>query len=222
MRVMAPARSAPTSLSSIFTMRSPDCMPAWSAGEPSIGPQHLHRRVLGDHFDADAGVGAHGGEADLFELVGVEEGGVRIERRDHAADRFLHELLVVDVVDVLALDALVDLGEQAGLFPRERVGRRPSLASSGRRSAMTSPAMAPEKPNTAPAHESDQRARSHRHVCTDPRSAYVLEILPGGRARVNRKSLIMTSGTHVLDARSGTGFVSAGWRLAARARARLP
>ena len=37
MRVIAPARSAPTSESSIFTMRSPESMPASSAGEPSMG-----------------------------------------------------------------------------------------------------------------------------------------------------------------------------------------
>ena len=42
---------------------------------------------------------------------------MRIERGDHAADRLLHQLVVVDVVDVLALDALVDLSEQPGLFP---------------------------------------------------------------------------------------------------------
>ena len=48
---------------------------------------------------------------------------MRIERGDHAADRFLHELLVVHVVHVLALDALVDFGEQARLLPR-KCGRR--------------------------------------------------------------------------------------------------
>jgi len=28
--------------------------------------------------------------------------------------------MIVDVVDVFALDALVDFGEEAGLFPRQR------------------------------------------------------------------------------------------------------
>ena len=61
---------------------------------------------------------------------------MRIERGDHAADRFLHQLVVVDVVDVFALDALVDFGEQARLFPgqacgQDRVGLR--LAACARR-----------------------------------------------------------------------------------------
>ena len=150
MRVMAPARSAPTSVSSIFTMRSPDEHAGLVRGRAFDGAQDLHRRILGHHFDADAGIGAHGAEADLFELVAVEEGGVRIERGHHAADRFLHQLAVVDVIDVLALDALVDLGEQPGLFPGQVL--RPALAGLvGRRSALTSPAMAAENPNTAPA-----------------------------------------------------------------------
>ncbi|MEJ1964339.1 MAG: hypothetical protein WDO56_23470 [Gammaproteobacteria bacterium] len=91
-------------------------------GRALDGTQHLHRRVFGHHFDAHARVGAHGGQPDLFELVGVEVGGMRVERCDHAANRFFHELLVVDFIDVLALDALVDFGEQPRLFPGQRAG----------------------------------------------------------------------------------------------------
>ena len=81
------------------------------------GTQDLHRRILGHDFDADARIGAHGAEADLLEFIAVEEGGMRIERRHHASDRLFHQLAVVDGIDVLALDAFVDLGEQTGLFP---------------------------------------------------------------------------------------------------------
>ncbi len=124
---MAPAWSAPTSLLSIFTMMSPASSPACSAGEPSIG-----RKIFTPASSATTSMPTPGyepmvGQADLFELIGVEIGGVRIERRDHAAYRFFHEGLVVDFVDVLALDALVDFGEEAGLFPRKRGGRTGGL-----------------------------------------------------------------------------------------------
>ncbi len=99
------------------TMKSPACMPASAAGEPSMRPQNLHPALLGDDFDADAGIGAHGREADLLEFLAVEVGRMRIERRDHAAHRFLHELVVVDLVDVLAFDALVDFGKEPRLLP---------------------------------------------------------------------------------------------------------
>src|SRR4029453_4897646 len=116
-------------------------------------------------FDAHAGVRAHGRQADFFELIGIEIGGVRIERRDHAANRLLHELLVIDLVDVLALDALVDLGEEASLFPRKR-GRRfwdivPMLGSN----VAGNSASEPEDRSRA---ESDQHARPHRHFLQTP------------------------------------------------------
>jgi len=90
---------------------------------------------------------------------------VRIERGDHAAYRLLHERLVVDLIDVLALDALVDLGEEPRLFQGSVAG---ALAlSSARCSALTSPAMAPEKPKTAPRRERSACA-THRHFLQTP------------------------------------------------------
>ena len=47
---------------------------------------------------------------------------MRIERPYHAADRFLHQLVIVDVIDVFALDALVDFGKETRLFPRQCCG----------------------------------------------------------------------------------------------------
>ena len=98
---------------------------------PLYGPQHFHHPVLGADFDAYAGIGAHGAQADFLELLAVEVGRVRIECGDHAAQRLLHQGVIVDVVHVVALDALVDLGEQAGLLPRQ--GRAADRARGMRR-----------------------------------------------------------------------------------------
>src|SRR5256886_16815174 len=54
---------------------------------PLYGPQHFHHPVLGADFDAYAGIGAHGAQADFLELLAVEVGRVRIECGDHAAQR---------------------------------------------------------------------------------------------------------------------------------------
>ena len=157
MREMAPARSAPISVPSMRTIWSPGRSPACCAGEPSIGRRIL-TAVLGHHLDADAGVGAHGGQADLVELLAVEVGGVRIERGDHAAHRLLHERVVVDVVDVLALDALVDLGEQARLLPRQAGARGLRQRLAGTRRAAVGEHAAGE--GTAESRESTPAARA--------------------------------------------------------------
>ena len=81
------------------------------------GPQYLHRRIFGHDFDADTRIGPHGAEANFLELVVVEERGMRIERRHHSSDRLFHQLAVIDRIDVLTLDAFIDLGEQTGFFP---------------------------------------------------------------------------------------------------------
>src|SRR5262249_22704546 len=74
------------------------------------GAQNLHRRVFGHDFDPHAGIGAHGAQADLFEFVAVQVGRVGVERGHHAPNGLLHQRMVVDVVDVLVLDAFVDFG----------------------------------------------------------------------------------------------------------------
>src|SRR5207302_4496176 len=132
MRAMAPARSAPISLPSILTSSSPGRSPACCAGDPSIG-RSTFDPVLGDDLDADAGIGAHRGEADLLELLAVEIGRVRIERRDHAAQRPLRQAVIIDVVHVVALDALVNLREEARLLPRQRraIDRARGMAGMG-------------------------------------------------------------------------------------------
>ena len=52
---------------------------------------------------------------------------MRIKRAHHAADCFFHELVVVDLIHVFALDALVDFGEEARLFPGKSAGGRRGL-----------------------------------------------------------------------------------------------
>src|SRR6185437_760082 len=45
---------------------------------------------------ADARIGTAGGHLHVFEFVIAQEGRVRIERLDHATDRRLHELVLID------------------------------------------------------------------------------------------------------------------------------
>src|SRR5690606_10690158 len=77
----------------------------------------LELAVAGRDLDADARVPAGGADADLAVLVFVQELGVRVQPRDHAADRAFEELGVVDRLDVVGLDPLHDLGEQPRLLP---------------------------------------------------------------------------------------------------------
>ena len=135
--------------------------------------QDLHHPPARHHLDADAGIGAHGREADLVEFLAVEVGRVRIERRDHAADRFLHQGVVIDLIDVIALDAFVDLGEETRLLPRQpraaggRLAvRRQRVRPVGEHAAAESPAEAEERPRC----ECDERAFRLRHgVESSPR-----------------------------------------------------
>ena len=140
--------------------------------------------ICGDHLDADARVGAHGAEADLFEFLVVEVGRVRIERGDHAAHGLLHEGVIVDVIDVLALDALVDFREQARLLPVER-GHRGArrLARALRQHAAR---QRPAESEHDAGDESDQRARS-RDAAHGPSPCFpvrprVHRAAPGGPA----------------------------------------
>ena len=68
----------------------------------------------------------------VLERVGIEEGGVRVEAGQHAADGFVDQFLVVDRFDVVRLHRAEDVGERADLLERygtpriaERIGRDP-------------------------------------------------------------------------------------------------
>ena len=80
--------------------------------------------------------------------LAVEVGGVRVERRDHAAHRLLHERAVVDLVDVLALDALVDFRERSPLLARHEAAAGSVCAVC--RSASAPPVSAAKAPRIIP------------------------------------------------------------------------
>ena len=82
--------------------------------------QDLHGRILGGDLDPDARIRAHRAQANFLELVVVQECRMRIETGDHAAHRILEQLVIIDVIDVVALHALEYLGEQVRLFPGQR------------------------------------------------------------------------------------------------------
>ena len=87
-----------------------------------MGRRIFDRRILRDDLDADAGIGAHRAQPDLFELVTIQVRRVGIERGHHAANGLLHEGMVIDVIDVFVLDSLVNFGEQARFLPRKGIG----------------------------------------------------------------------------------------------------
>ena len=79
----------------------------------AIGRSTLMPSCSARDLDTDAGIAAGGADANLVVLLAIEVGGIGIETADHAAHGVLDQLAVVHLVDVLALDALEDLGELA-------------------------------------------------------------------------------------------------------------
>ena len=80
----------------------------------------LDEPVFHADFDAEAAEFALRADLQLAECILVEIGRMRIEPREHAGDGFGDELLVVDRLDVVALDAAEHFGERAQLFDRQR------------------------------------------------------------------------------------------------------
>jgi hypothetical protein len=95
------------------------------------GRDHLDESILHAHFDAEAAELALGADLQLLERFLVQVGGVRIEAGQHAVDGLGDELLVLDRLDIVALDPAEDLGEGAQLFYRQRQGRRALLRHRG-------------------------------------------------------------------------------------------
>ena len=81
------------------------------------------RAILERDFDSHTRVFARGADADLVQLVGIEEGGVRIEIGDDSADGRIHQLLVGHLLDVVVADQFDYFGEQARILPRHRASR---------------------------------------------------------------------------------------------------
>ena len=73
--------------------------------------------VLHRYLDADAGVLARARDLDIVVLVAVEIGRIGIQRGHHAPHGGLQQAMIVDGLDVLALDLTHHLGEQLGILP---------------------------------------------------------------------------------------------------------
>jgi len=84
---------------------------------------HANRTLLGADLDAEAAELALGAGLQVLEGVGIEEGRVRVEPREHAADGLLDQLAVVHRLDVVGLDGAEDFGELADLLQRNRAAR---------------------------------------------------------------------------------------------------
>ena len=89
------------------------------------GADHLDEAVFHADFDAEPAELALGADLQLLERFGVEVGRVRIQAGQHAVDGFGDQLLVVDRLDVVALDAAEDLGEGTQFLDRQRPGSVP-------------------------------------------------------------------------------------------------
>src|SRR5690606_15471093 len=80
---------------------------------------HLDEAVLGADLDAQPAELALRADLEFPERVGVQVGRVRIEPRQHAADRLGDELAIGDRLDVVRLDCAEDLGELLELVQGE-------------------------------------------------------------------------------------------------------
>ena len=89
--------------------------------------EHLHRGdVAVDRLNrhADSVVTAFLPLAHLRVFFRAEEARMRIERAEHAAHRAVHQIVGVDLVDVIGLDRIQRRGERAVVFGNLIVGRK--------------------------------------------------------------------------------------------------
>ena len=93
---------------------------------------HLDEAVFHADLDAEAAELALRADLQFLECLLVEIGRVRIEAGQHAVDRLGDELLVLDRLDIVALDRAEHLGKRAQFVHRQREARR-SLALRDRR-----------------------------------------------------------------------------------------
>ena len=83
------------------------------------GCDHFHESVFGADLDAEAAEFTLRADLQVAIRFLVEERGVRVEAGEHAVDGFLEELAILDGLDVIALDASEDLGEEPQVVDRK-------------------------------------------------------------------------------------------------------
>ena len=113
-------------------MKSPVLMSGFGGGRVVDRRDHLHQTVFHRHFDAEAAEFALGLDLHVGEGLRVHVAGMRIERRDHAFDGVVDELLVLDRADIVLAHLLERGAEQIELMiGGEIVSRhaRPETAS---------------------------------------------------------------------------------------------
>ena len=118
-RIMSTASSRvrPSVLSpSTWVMKSPDCMPASSAGVPVDGGDDLDEALLLGDLDPEAPELAARLGAHVLEILLRQVGGVRVERDQHPVDGRLDQLGLVHLLDVLRAHALEDVAEEVDLL----------------------------------------------------------------------------------------------------------
>jgi len=99
-------------------MMSPDFTPAFAADRAD----HLDEAVVLGNLDAQTAELALGLHLHVAEGFRVHVGGVGVEAGEHAVDRVLDQVLVVDRVDVVAMHPLQHVAEQG----QQAVGVRPA------------------------------------------------------------------------------------------------
>src|SRR5579872_7386073 len=95
---------------------------------------------------------------------------MRIERSHHAAYGLVHQRMIIDVIDILALDALEDFRELTCLFPWKRRGNTVSFRRLARTFRKNSAGRRCGETEHSSRTESDQRTRPRRdHALQTPR-----------------------------------------------------
>ena len=89
---------------------------------------HLDRAILLRDRQAQAAIAALGLGAQILEVARVEEAGMGVEAGEHAVDRTLDQLFVVDLLDIIGADLLEHVHE----FIERLVARRLPIGERGR------------------------------------------------------------------------------------------
>ena len=138
MRLTASLSDRPlTAVSSILVIRSLVLRPARKAGVPSIGRHDLDQAVFLRDLDADPDETTGRAFAEFLERLLVEVLGMRVQAGHHAGNGVGDQLLLVDRLDVVALDHAEHRRQLLQFLQRQRRQRaaRHGLQRHGRQRA---------------------------------------------------------------------------------------